>query len=80
MLIDGVSYHLNWRGFTVGSSFFIPCLAVEEGKARIERKMKRLGFAVIVKIVIEDGVRGLRVWRIKRKLAEQHAVARSPLK
>ena len=30
--------------------------------------MKRLNFNVIVKIVIEDGIRGLRVWRIKRKL------------
>lgn len=68
MKIDGVDYQLNWEDFTVGSSFFIPCVGVTEGKERIERKMKRLNYNVIVKIVIEDGIRGLRVWRIKRRI------------
>ena len=26
MRIDGITYQLNWSKFTVGSSFFIPCL------------------------------------------------------
>lgn len=66
MRIDGVDYELDWTEFTIGSSFFIPCVGVTAGKERIERKMARLGFAVIVKIVIEDGVKGLRVWRKKK--------------
>jgi hypothetical protein len=28
--------------------------------------MARLGYAVAIKIVIEDGIRGLRVWRIRK--------------
>lgn len=52
----------------MGSSFFIPCVGVTEGKERIERKMKRLNYNVLVKIVIEDGIRGIRVWRIKRTI------------
>jgi hypothetical protein len=68
MRIDGVDYTINWEDFTVGSSFFIPCVGVTEAKDRIERKMKRLNYNVIVKIVIEDGIRGLRVWRIKRRI------------
>lgn len=66
MRIDGLHYQLNWRKFTVGSSFFIPCLDDVAGRERIERKMKRLNFNVIIKLVVEDGIRGLRVWRIKR--------------
>ena len=66
MRIDGVDYELDWTEFTIGSSFFIPCVGVTAGKERIERKMARLGFAVIVKIVIEDGIKGLRVWRKKK--------------
>ena len=66
MRIDGITYQLNWSKFTVGSSFFIPCLDDVAGRERIAKKMKRLNFNVIIKLVIEDGIRGLRVWRIRR--------------
>lgn len=66
MVIDGIAYEINWPEFTVGSSFFVPCIHDEEGRARIEAKMRRLGYRVIIKIVIEDDIRGLRVWRISR--------------
>ena len=66
MQIDGVDYTLDWENFTVGSSFFVPCLRDEEGREAITRKMNRLGYKVLIKVVIEDGIRGLRVWRISR--------------
>ena len=66
MRIDGVTYQLNWEEFTVGSSFFVPCLNDVEAQDRVDRKMWRLGYTTISKLVIEDGVRGLRVWRVKR--------------
>jgi hypothetical protein len=66
MKVDGVTYEINWTEFRIGSSFFIPCVGVTAGKQLIERKMKRLGFGVVVKIVIEDNVKGLRVWRKKK--------------
>ena len=66
MRIDGVTYQLDWSKFAVGSSFFVPCLDDVEGRERIQRKMNRLGYKTIIKLVIEDGVRGLRVWRINR--------------
>lgn len=66
MQIDGVTYQLNWDEFTVGSSFFVPCLDDVKARERIEQKMKRLGYATITKLVIEDNIRGLRVWRVKR--------------
>jgi hypothetical protein len=66
MQIDGVTYQLNWDEFTVGSSFFVPCLDDVKARERIEQKMKRLGYATIIKLVIEDNIRGLRIWRVKR--------------
>ena len=66
MRIDGVEYVIDWENFTVGSSFFLPCLRDEEGRRRVEQKMNRLGFKVLVKVVIEDGIRGLRVWRVPK--------------
>jgi hypothetical protein len=66
MKIEGITYNLNWLEFSVGSSFFIPCLNDVEARELLERKMKRLKYATTIKLVIEDGIRGLRVWRIKR--------------
>jgi hypothetical protein len=63
MKVDGVTYSLKWQEFDVGSSFFIPCLGVDEARLLIERKMARLGFKIEIKSVIENEVRGLRVWR-----------------
>lgn len=66
MRIEGVSYRLDWNKFRIGSSFFVPCLNDEDARQRIQRVMTRLGYATIIKLVVEDGIRGLRVWRIKR--------------
>jgi hypothetical protein len=66
MKIDGVTYQLDWEKFSVGSSFFIPCLNDVEARDRIQRKMDRLGYTTIIKLVIEDEIRGLRVWRVNR--------------
>lgn len=78
MTIDGVDYEIDWEEFTVGSSFFVPCLSVSYSSEYVYRKMRRLGYAVIIKVVVEDGVQGLRVWRIKRTMAAQQAVALVP--
>lgn len=67
MLIEGVEYELNWGEFSVGSSFFIPCVQAETAEQRVRKKMERLGYAVIIKLVIEDGIRGIRVWRTRRQ-------------
>lgn len=67
MLIEGVQYNLNWAEFTVGSSFFIPCVDAELAEQKLRKKLERLGYAVISKIVIEEGIRGVRIWRTKRQ-------------
>ena len=66
MIIEGVDYAVDWKNFSLGSSFFIPCIRDDEARAHIETKMRRLRYNVVIKLVIEDGIRGLRVWRVDR--------------
>ena len=66
VLIEGVHYALDWKNFSIGSSFFIPCIDDKTARESIERKMQRLRYNVVIKLVIEDGIRGLRVWRVDR--------------
>jgi len=65
MLIHGLSFRVNWKNFVVGSSFFIPCLDTEGALTQVKRTTKRLGYKIKTQIVVEKGIRGLRVWRIK---------------
>jgi hypothetical protein len=65
MLIHGIDFKINWRNFVVGSSFFIPCLDPNIALEQVERATKRLKFHIKTQIVVEKGVQGLRVWRIK---------------
>jgi hypothetical protein len=63
MRINDLDYQINWRRFKRGTSFFVPCLRIEEGIETVRAVTKRLGFKVAIKAVIEDGIKGLRVWR-----------------
>lgn len=64
MRINGVVYEVDWTKFRKGRSFFVPCLDADEAKAAVKTTMERLGFEVKIKLVVEDGFRGLRIWRI----------------
>jgi hypothetical protein len=64
MLVEKVSYQVNWKKFRKGGSFFIPCLDPPEAKKEIALTTQRLRYNILTKVVIEEGVRGLRVWRV----------------
>lgn len=63
MVIEGVSYEINWKQFKRSTSIFIPCLDVRRARAQVVVVTKRLKLKVLIKVVIEDGIRGLRIWR-----------------
>jgi len=65
MLIYGIDFNINWSKFIVGASFFIPCLDSDMALKQIKRATKRLKFRIKTQVVIERGIQGLRVWRIK---------------
>jgi hypothetical protein len=43
---------------------FIPCLDPKRAKAQLLVVTKRLRIKILIKVEIEDGIRGLRVWRL----------------
>jgi len=42
----------------------VPCLDPKATKAELGITLKRLKINVFIKVVIEEGIRGLRVWRL----------------
>jgi hypothetical protein len=64
MQIEGVSYDVNWRAFKKNTSLFFPCLDQDRAETHLMVVMNRLRLKVLVKHVIEEGIRGLRVWRM----------------
>lgn len=63
MELEGVEYDVNWDAFTPGKSIFLPCLNCVQARKKMAKFLRKLGFSTADKISIEDGVRGLRIWR-----------------
>ena len=64
MRIETLTYNVNWRKFRVGYSFFIPCINCSEAKKTIQAIAKKQKANIVMKVVIEEGVRGIRIWRV----------------
>ena len=64
MKIETVTYRIDWRKFRVGHSFFVPCIDHKEARKTIAAVMRRLKIDTVTKVTIEEGVKGLRVWRV----------------
>ena len=64
MRVERLSYKINWQNFKLGYSFFVPCLNCMQAKKDILQVSKRLKIPVLTKVVIEENIRGLRVWRV----------------
>ena len=64
LTVEKVQYLINWKGFEKGASFFIPCLDPVKSKKVIDKETKKRKYEVTTKVVIEDDVRRIRVWRV----------------
>lgn len=63
MKIETVTYRIDWAKFKKGTSFFVPCIDDIAARQQLARVTKRLGLNVVSKVVIQDGIKGLRIWR-----------------
>jgi hypothetical protein len=61
---NGVNYQIDWPTFLPGSSIFIPAIDTESAIKAIQKESERLEFQFVHKVVIEDHVKGIRVWRL----------------
>jgi hypothetical protein len=64
MVVEGVRYRVNWREFHRGSSVFFPCLDPKLARYALRREMKTRKLKTVNKVTVEDGIMGLRVWRV----------------
>ena len=64
VLTNGVNYQIKWPEFQPGTSIFIPAIDTEAALKAIQKESERLEFQFVHKIVVEDGIKGIRVWRL----------------
>jgi len=61
---DGVRIIVDWDRFTVGTSFFVPCVDVLEAKKQVKKVVEDRGWKVDSRLRIEDECFGVRFWRV----------------
>jgi hypothetical protein len=64
VLTNGTDYQIDWPDFKPGSSIFIPAVDTKAAIDAIKREATRLEFQYVYKIVVEDNIKGVRVWRL----------------
>ena len=63
MKIETVSYQVEWKKFRKGYSFFVPGIDEKAAREELNRVAKRLKMDIVTKVILLDGIKGLRVWR-----------------
>ena len=64
MIVEGVRYEIPWHRYKKGDSLFFPCLDCKAAYRQISVHLRPLKINTVHQVVIVDGIRGLRVWRI----------------
>lgn len=64
MRVSGVNYEIDWPKFEKGASITVPCLDPQQAKREVLEVTNRLRLRVHMKVIVEDGVRALRIWRV----------------
>lgn len=60
---DGVRIVIDWNKFVVGSSMFIPCINTTAAVRQITTITNDRLQQITTKIVVENDLLGVRVWR-----------------
>lgn len=64
MKVEGVEYEVEWDRFFRGTEIFIPCLDATTAWRAIRPEFRKRKILTLHKEVINEGIRGLRIWRI----------------
>lgn len=64
MIVEGVTYEVNWKAFKRGTSVFIPCLDEVKARKQIREVTNRLKLTIVTKVVVEDGIKAVRIWKV----------------
>lgn len=61
---DGVRVVVNWVKFLPNTSVFVPCINTDNAKQQLKQVCDDLGYETTIKIVVDNGKLGVRVWRV----------------
>ena len=64
MKIETVSYQIEWKKFRKGYSFFVPCIDEKAAREELNRVARSLKMDIVTTVILLDGIKGLRVWRV----------------
>ena len=62
--IAAVDYDVQWGKFRKGTSLFFPCLDRKAAVKALKRVAAKQKIQVVIREVIEEGIRGVRMWRV----------------
>jgi hypothetical protein len=60
---DGVRVIVAWADMDIGTSVFIPCVNTVEAKKQIKDLFRHKMWRHVIRVRIENGKLGVRVWR-----------------
>lgn len=60
---DGVRVIVDWEDMDIGTSIFVPCVNTEEAKKQIKMFFSKQTWDYLIRVRIEGGKLGVRVWR-----------------
>lgn len=67
MKIHTIEYDVDWGKFLPYSSFFIPALNWRYAAKIVRKECAKRKLLVVVRLSIENNVRGIRVWRVYKR-------------
>lgn len=62
---EGIPVVIEWHAMKLGASFFIPALDTDPLIEQVLSEAKKRKFKLVCKEVVENGLIGIRFWRIK---------------
>ena len=60
---DGVKVVIDWGSMVVGASVFVPCINTQKAIAQFKDIFKRRCWQLEIRVIIQDDMLGIRVWR-----------------
>ena len=64
ILNEGVPVHIEWHLLSPGASFFIPAIQTTQLARAVRRAALARGVRLIHKPCVEQGMYGVRFWRV----------------
>lgn len=61
---DKIKIIVDWSSMVVGASVFVPCVDTDKAKKQVSKIAEMKGWTIEVRVRIENGMFGVRIWRI----------------